>query len=46
MKFSSAVAPLALVLATTAPSAYAGPLAYGICQTGEQPLLYACTRAC
>lgn len=45
MKFSSLVAPLALALAA-APSAYAGPLAYGICQTGKQPLLYARARTC
>ncbi|EIW62522.1 uncharacterized protein TRAVEDRAFT_42882 [Trametes versicolor FP-101664 SS1] len=41
MKFSVA-APLALVLATAAPSAYAGPLAYGICQTGCNALVVAC----
>lgn len=43
MKFSSVVAPLALALAA-APSAYAGPLAYGICQTGEHPSMYAHAR--
>ncbi|OJT05103.1 hypothetical protein TRAPUB_4168 [Trametes pubescens] len=42
MKFSSVVAPLALALATIAPSAYAGPLAYGICQTGCNALAVAC----